>query len=151
MLESLVGDWEIEFKLWPEPGQDPMILKGIATNAMILGGRFLQSSSTFGEGDMKTETLYILGFDRRHKKFTSIGFDTWGTYSVSAAGTYDEKTKTITMYGEDEDPVMKVTQKFDMILRFVSKDKHIWEVVFKDFRTPEEKEFKSVEVTFTRK
>jgi hypothetical protein len=151
LLESLVGTWNQELKIWPEPGKDPMVASGIAEGKMILGGRFLTTTSTSGEGDMKTEGLYILGFDRRHKEFIMVGFDTWGTYYVTARGTYDKSTKSITMYGEDENPIMGVTQKFDMIIRILSPDKNVWEVVFKDFRTPGEKEFKMVEVIQTRK
>jgi hypothetical protein len=113
ILESLTGTWNQELKIWHEPGKDPMVASGIAEGKMILGGRFVTTTSTSGEGDMKTEGLHILGFDRRHKKFTMVGFDNWGTYFVTAQGTYDKSTKTITMYGEDEDPIMGVTQKFN--------------------------------------
>src|SRR3990172_4396875 len=64
LLESLAGEWNMELKLWPEPGKEPVMFKGTGTHEMILGGRFLQSSSTSGEGDMKTESLSIFGFDR---------------------------------------------------------------------------------------
>ncbi len=151
LLESLVGTWDTELKLWGQPGQDPMTATGTAVNTMILRGRFLLTESTGGEGPMKSESLSITGFDRRHKKYSLVVFDTWGTYYVMAAGSYDDATRTITMYGEDEDPVMGVTQKYDFILRIISQDKHVAEVVFKDFRTPNEEEFKAVEITYSRK
>ncbi len=96
-------------------------------------------------------SLFIIGFDRRHEEYTYVGYDTYGTYYVTASGSYDEETKAITMYGEDEDPVMGVTQKYDFIFRIVSPDKHIGEVVFKDFRTPGQEPFKAVEVVYTKK
>lgn len=151
LLESLVGTWDTEVKLWGQPGQDPMTATGTAVNTMILGGRFLLTESTGGEGPMKLESLSITGFDKRHKKYTMVGFDTWGTYYVTAAGSYDDTTRTITMYGEDEDPVMGVTQKYDFIVRILSEDTYVEEIVFKDFRTPNEEEFKAVEITYTRK
>jgi hypothetical protein len=69
---------------------------------------------------------------------------------VTAAGPYDEKTKSIVMYGEDEEPTASITQKYDIIVRFVDDDTYINEIVFKDERTPDKKEFKMVEVTNTR-
>lgn len=92
---------------------------------MILGGRFLLMESKSGEGEMYTETFNLAGFDRRHKKYTTIGLDTWGTYYVTAAGSYNDTTKTLKMYGEDQDPVMGFTQKYDFInfLYFISQDK----------------------------
>ena len=41
---------------------------------------------TGGEGEMKMEGLNLMGYDRRHKKFTTVVFDTWGTYYVTGAG-----------------------------------------------------------------
>jgi len=114
LLESLAGDWKQEIKTWMQPGAEPMTLKGKATNKMVLGGRFLQTNAKGGEGQFLTENLIIYGYDNRHKKFTVVGFDTWGTYYVTAVGGYDPETKKITMYGEDKDPIMKVTQKYYM-------------------------------------
>jgi hypothetical protein len=150
MLEKLVGTWEQTVKFWMKPGAEPSEMKGKSVNKMILGGRFLQSDVTGGEGEMKMEGLNVMGYDRRHKKFTTVGFDTWGTYYVTAAGPYDEKTKSIVMYGEDEEPTASITQKYDIIVRFVDDDTYINEIVFKDERTPDKKEFKMVEVTNTR-
>jgi hypothetical protein len=153
LLESLVGTWNMDGKMWMQPEAEPMAFKGESVNKMILGGRFLLTESKSGEGDMYTETFNLACFDRRHKKYTTIGLDTWGTYYVTAAGTYDEKTKTLKMYGEDEDPVMGFTQKYDFIIHFESPDKHIYKVVFYDFPTPAgvQKEFKIMGIVYTRK
>ena len=100
---------------------------------------------------MAFESMIIMGFDRRTGKFTTVGFDTEGTYYVAAAGPYDQSRKAIVMYGEDVDPVLG-TQKYDMVMRIVSPTKYIKEVVFKDpARTHGLPEFKVVEITFTKK
>jgi len=150
MLEKLVGTWEQTVKFWMKPGAEPSGMKGKSVNRMILGGRFLQSDVTGGEGEMKMEGLNLMGYDRRHKHFTTVGFDTWGTYYVTAAGPYDEKSKSIVMYGEDEEPTAGITQKYDIIVRFVDDDTYVTEIVFKDERTPNRSEFKMVEVTNKR-
>jgi len=150
MLKKLVGSWEQTVKFWMNPDSEPAEMKGKSVNKMILGGRFLQSDVTGGEGQMKMEGLNFMGYDRRHKKFTTVGFDTWGTYYVTGAGPYNEKTKSIVMYGEDEEPTMNMTQKYDIIVRFVDNDTYVTEIVFKDERTPDQKEFKMVEVTNKR-
>ena len=150
-LESLVGAWDIEVITWHQPGAEPLVFKGKGTSKMILGGRFLETRSTSGEGEMATEALTILGYDKRQKKYTSVGYDTWGTYYVMAAGEYDDKTKSIVMHGEDYDPMMKFTQKWDFVLKFIDKDKYVWEVVFTDeWHTQGKGPFKMVEITSTR-
>jgi hypothetical protein len=150
MLEKMVGTWDQTVKFWMKPGTEPAEMKGEAVNKMILGGRFLQSNVCGGEGEMKMEGLNLMGYDRRHKQFTTVGFDTWGTYYVTAAGSYDDKTKSIVMYGEDEEPTAGITQKYDIIVRFIDDDTFISEIVFKDERTPDQSEFKMVEVTNKR-
>ena len=68
-----------------------------------------------------------------------------------AAGTYDEETKSITMYGEDVDPVMGHTQKYDFVVTFTSDDSWTFEVIFYDeAHTQGADQFKMVEVTYTR-
>jgi hypothetical protein len=150
MLEKMVGSWEQTVKLWMTPGAEPAEMKGKSENKMILGARFLQSDVTGGEGEMKMEGLNLMGYDRRHNHFTTVGFDTWGTYYVTAAGPYDEKSNAIIMYGEDEEATMEMTQKYNIIVRFVDDNTYITEVVFKDKRTPNQSEFKMVEVTHKR-
>jgi hypothetical protein len=146
----MVGTWEQTVKFWMKPGAEPAEMKGNSINRMILGGRFLQSDVKGGEGEMQMEGLNIMGYDRRHKHFTTVGFDTWGTYYVTAAGPYDENSKSIVMYGEDEEPTAGITQKYDIIVRFIDDDNFVSEIVFKDERTPDQSEFKMVEVTNKR-
>ena len=150
-LQSLVGRWDREIKVWPEPGKPSMTLKGTCENKMILGGRFLVSESKGNMGGMIIETFNIMGFDRRHKKYTTIGLDTFGTYYVAAAGPYDESKQAVVMHGEDVDPVLGGTQKYDFIFRVIGPDKYTFEIVFKDkVHTRGAAEFKAVEITNTR-
>jgi hypothetical protein len=63
------------------------------------------------------ESVTLFGYDRRHEHYTMVGFDTMGTYYITAAGTYDEATRTLSLHGTDDDPVMGVVQDytFDMV------------------------------------
>lgn len=150
-LESLVGTWDQEIKFFMQPGKPPMTFKGTCQNRMILGGRFLVSEAKGGSGPMAFESMIIMGFDRRTGKFTTVGFDSEGTYYVAGAGPYDQSRKAIVMYGEDVDPVLG-TQKYDMVMTIVSPTKYTKEVVFKDpAHTHGLPEFKMVEITFTKK
>lgn len=151
LLEKLVGEWNAETKMWMSPGADPMILPGKSSVKMVLDGRFLYGEYSIDSDQMKGEGLFVTGFDRRHEIFTYIGFDTWGTYSVSASGTYDEKTKSITMYGEDDDPVMGYTQKYNLVFSFNSDGTWKFEVIFLDkVHTQGADQFKMVEVNYIR-
>jgi hypothetical protein len=150
-LQSLAGKWDMEIKYWMQPGKPPIALKATCENRMILGGRFLISESKGSMGGMSIESTSIFGFDRRHKKYTTVGLDTMGTYYVTATGPYDESKQAAIMYGEDFDPVLGQTQKYDMIVRFLGPDKYLTEIVFKDKEhTHGAAEFKVIEITHTR-
>jgi hypothetical protein len=151
LLEKMAGTWYMAITIWMEPGSEPLTQKGTTKNKMILGGRFLLTESTSGEGFMSGQSLGIMGFDRRFGHYTSVGYDTYGTYYVTAAGTYDAETKTLTLSGEDYDPVMQGTQVYDFVTRFVSDDQYIASIIFKDeWHTRGGDPFKMVEITYTR-
>lgn len=149
-LEQLAGTWNQEVKFWLGGGKDPMVVKGTTRSTMILGGRFLLSEGKT-TGPFPVETTTIFGFDRRQKKYTVVGFDTMGTYYVTAAGPYDEGKRAIVMYGEDKDDVLGHLQKYYMVLREMTPTRFIFEIIFKDdAHTQGKGEFKAVEITYTK-
>ena len=149
-LAALVGKWDLEFKYWMARDKPPMIMKGKCENRMILGGRFLLSEGKT-EGAFSVETMTLMGFDRRQKKYTTVGLDTMGTYWVTGAGPYVESRKAIVMSGEDEDPVLGGTQKYDFVFRTVSPDKYTVEIIFKDeAHTQGKGDLKEAEIVYTR-
>jgi hypothetical protein len=150
-LARYTGVWNMEVKHWSTPGAEPVAYAGVSESRMILGGRFLESTWTSGEGEMAMEGISIMGFDRRHEEYTVIGLDTWGTYWVAAQGPYDEATKTITMYGEDNDPVFGMVQQYDFRMTEVDDDTFKWEVIFYNpEHTQGRDEHKMVEILYTR-
>lgn len=136
--------------MWMAPGSEPMTTGGDASIEQVLGGRFMQFKASGESPWGKTESISMMGFDRRHKKYTTVGFDTMGTYFVTAEGEYDAESKTISMYGEDEDPIMNITQKFYFNMIIESEDRFVYEVIFVQPNYGNDGPFKMVEVTYTR-
>ena len=150
-LEALAGAWDREIKVWMHPGATPITIAAKSVGTMILGGRFLKMESKGTMGGFTVESLNIMGFDRRTKKYTEVGYDSTGTYYVTATGDYDPSQNAIITYGEDFDPVIGGTQKYSFIIRFISPTKYVEEVVFKDeFHTKGKGDFKAVEITNTK-
>ncbi|KAA3635371.1 MAG: DUF1579 domain-containing protein [Calditrichaeota bacterium] len=151
-LSKLEGDWDMEIKFWMAPNTDPITITSSGTFKMILGGRFLEmrSSGKFMGQDM--ETLHVLGFDRRSGEYTSTGFDSQGTYSVSAEGKYDAEKDMIVMYGEDYDAYWDFTQQYNFEVNMIDDDSFTWAVVFLDERMAQGQDsFKMVEIAYNRK
>jgi Protein of unknown function (DUF1579) len=152
-LAALEGKWSIDV-LYRMGDGPTMKARGVATNRMILGGRFLESRATSnnpagpGLDDANVESLTIYGFDRRTGDYTIVGFDTMGTYWVSAAGKMSER-KSIVMSGEtlDDHAGSKEIRKYDMVLRVVDPDTYVTEIIFKFANRPD---LKLVEVMHRR-
>jgi hypothetical protein len=149
LLKSMAGEWDMDVTLWMMPGAEPMHFEGETINEMILGDRFLVSEGTSGEGDLYTETIWILGFDRRFEKYTCIGMDTWGTYYISAEGDYNAKTKMMTLSGEVDDPLLG-KEGFKISFHFESNDKYVVEMIMINEKLGMD-EFKMLELVHTRK
>jgi hypothetical protein len=150
-LARLTGEWDQEVRIWSSPEAEPAISRGRVENRMILGGRFLVSEGTAGEGEWQVGSMTILGFDRRHGLYTAAGYDTWGTYHVSAQGSWNAERGAIVMNGSDvvtEDH----TQTWEFVLRETDSNAYTWEVIFTDpVHAPDGVPFRMVEITYRRR
>ncbi len=151
-LMALAGAWDVEGYMWSAPGAEPIKLGFPAENRAVLGGRFLESRAAGELMGMPIEALTIYGFDRRHRRYTVVGFDSFGTYYVTGAGTMDPATRTVAMDGTDDDPVTRMTQVYTLHLRFVDPDTYVTDAVFHDAaHTGGGPSFKAVELTYRRR
>lgn len=150
-LAEMSGSWNLDIRMWPAPGAEPMVADGTAENRMILGNRFLESRTIGGEEPMRVESLVLLGFDRRIGEYTSIGLDTWGTYYVTAAGREAESGR-IVLEGVNEDPISGTRETYQMVLRRVDADTFVHEIIFTDpVHTRNGEPFKMIEITYHRR
>ncbi len=151
LLARSVGRFDTLVELWPTPGAaESMTFRGSSEGKLLLDGSFLQLESTTGGDGFTVGSMGLLGFDRRFGHYTYSGYDTTATYGVHATGTYDEETGTLTLSGEDYDPIMKVTQKYDFVFRYPDEDTTVIEIWFKDKSHGNDEPFKMVEITHVR-
>ena len=126
-LTAYTGTFDSDVKMWTMPGQAPMEAKGQMEHEAVLGGRFLRITGKVkysfpGLGEYDVESIQYLGFDRRSGSYTSVGFDSMGTYSTEAMGSFDGETSTLTMSGVTEDESLKLRQAYDSIVELVDAD-----------------------------
>jgi len=152
LLARLAGTWDAEVRVRPAPGAEVMTAQAFAENRMILGGRFLESRSTLDLFGISGESITLIGFDRRHDRYTSIGLDTFGTYWVSGSGSADPATGVIRMQGEDDDPVLGHKQVFEFRLEIHDDDRYTFSVVFfDDMHTQGKGPLQVLEIIHTRR
>lgn len=106
------------------PGPDGKIQdmesKGIEVNRMMPGGLWLISSFRGEFGGMPFHGHGVTGYDTVKKKYVGTWVDSFTTSLMIVEGTFDEATRTSTMFGESTDPQGN-TAKAKLVE--VSKDK----------------------------
>jgi hypothetical protein len=148
LLEPTVGKWSFSGKFWLEPGKDPMETSGTATRKWILGGRFVQEEiEAKGFGGKPFHGLGLTGYDNLQQKYTTVWLDSMSTAAMLSFGTVDKTGKVFTYTKENYDPVMKKKVKSRDVVRILGDDKHVLEMFMEG---PDGKEFKGMELTFTR-
>jgi hypothetical protein len=128
-LAALAGEWSVETAL-PGPGGREMLAPAQAVNRMIMGDRFLAMEVKGTAQGTPFESLTILGFDRGPGEYTAVGYDTFGTFYVTAAGGWDTKAQSIVMKGSYNDAVTGHAHEYEFLLAIESADRFTWTVVF---------------------
>ena len=148
-LEPLVGRWKQTVKWWMAPDGPPDVSTGNCEYRWILGKRFVLQEV---KGDMEGqpfEGLGIIGYDNFKKKYTSMWADTMSTAIFTLLGTCDDSGKVFTMIGEHDDVFTgKANQKYRSVVRIINNDMHVDEMYMDG---PDGKEYKALEITYTRK
>ena len=155
VIAKLAGDWNCEVRMWMAPSTSPVISTARAQSEMVLGGRFLQTRThgemKFGTTAFPFESFGMMGFDRHNGTFTTVGFDTMGTYYVTGAGTQNPETGVITLTGSDHDAASGMTQTYKFVFRLLDDDHYLIELYFTNPEmTHGLDEFKLMEMGCTR-
>ncbi len=143
-MQEGVWDAEITLKI---PGQDAKS-KGVETNRLI-GGKWLISEF---KGDLFGSTFEGSGqngYDTKKGKYVASWVDSMSKSITLLEGSYDEKTKTLTLTGDAENPESGETMTLRLETQFAADGSRI----FNEFaRMGAQKEFvKLMEVKYTKR
>ncbi|MEO5570727.1 MAG: DUF1579 domain-containing protein [Bacteroidia bacterium] len=148
MLAKSNGDWTEEVTMWMSPGAPPTKSTASCTNTMILGGRY-QESNTKGEmSGMPFEGMSTVGYDNGRKVFVSTWIDNMGTGIMYMEGKYNEKTNTVSFSGTAWDSMAGKNSKVRETFKMVDDNNQFIEMYMTG---ADGKEFKTMEIKFTRK
>lgn len=141
------GKWTAESKFWTAPGVEPQVSKGTAESKLILGGRFLTTTYRGDYMGQPFEGMGISGYDNYQKKHTDIWMDNMGTLIMPSEGHCEEGGKVVKMTARFPNPATGEMDAMRMVTRVLGKDRFIWEGYAKG---PDGKEYKNMEITYTR-
>ena len=147
MLAASNGDWSEELTFWMTPGAPPIKAEAKCFNSMILGDRYQQSVTSGMMMGMSFEGHSLVGYDNVKKMYQSTWVDNMGTGIIFMEGKYDEKSNSITFAGNMIDPNTGKEEMARQIMKFIDEKTHMMEM----YQTKDGKEFKSMEIKFTKK
>jgi len=146
-IAQFSGNWDVTATFWPAPGAPPQTSKGTSEHKMIMGGRYLHQ---LFKGDMMGqpfEGIGMWGYDNIKKEYVSTWLDSMSTGIMMSMGKGETGGKSFTFSGEYKDPKGQ-TRKNREVLRFQDPNKVVAEMYEIG---PDGKEFKNMELTYTRK
>jgi len=148
-LQQFVGEWDVAIKMYPGgPGTPAMESTGTSTIKSVLGGRYILEEHKSMMMGMSYEGLGLHGYNNFRNLHTAVWLSNMSTEMLTMTGAQNPETKTITMYGEMDEPGIDVIGRtVKNVLRPVNKDRFIFDII--DLHAGED--YKVFEMTYTRK
>ncbi len=147
MIAKSNGQWKAEVTVWMAPGAPPEKSTATATNKMILGGRYQQSTHKGTFNGMPFEGISTFGYDNAKKVYVSSWIDNMGTGIMNMEGTWDDATKAVNMKGKSTDPSTGKDVDVRETFQIINDNSQLLEMYMTG---PDGAEFKTMEIKFTR-
>jgi Protein of unknown function (DUF1579) len=147
-LASKAGSWTFAGTFWMDPSKEPSKSTGTVERSVMLGGRVLaETVKSSGFMGQPFEGYGLTGYDNVTGEFWGTWNDNMGTGLMTSTGKCDDKG-VCTQNGEYVDPLTGKKRTTRMTSREEGPDKEVHEAFEKG---PDGKEFKSMEIVYTRK
>jgi hypothetical protein len=147
-LAGKVGKWDFAGKFWTDPSQPPTPSNGTAERTLMLGGRVVGEKVASPEMmGQPFEGYGLTGYDNVTQEYWGTWSDTMGTGLMVSKGKCDDKG-ACTFSAEFVDAMTGKKKTLRMASRDEGPDKEVHEFWEKG---PDGKEFKSMELVYTRK
>ncbi len=146
-LAKSAGAYDLSIKSWHAPGTEPVIEKGTATRTMVLGGRVLVEDMSASMMGQPFNGHGMHGYDNVTGKHWSTWNDSMSTGLMTSEGSCDAD-HACTFTGSWVDPVKKTRVTARMTTRRTSATTEVFDMYGP---APDGKEFKMMEITYTKK
>jgi len=148
MMSLWNGTWIGEVTMWIAPDAQPVKSNAIVVNKMVLGNRYQQSSFKGTYQGKPFEGIGTLAYDNSRKLFLSTWIDNTSTGMMTAEGPWDPASKSITFKGTMSDPATGKLLDTKEIFKPIDNNYQVMEMYA---IAPDGKEFKTMEIKYTRK
>lgn len=147
-LAATAGNYDVKVKAWHDPKGPATEDSGTAKRTMTLGGRVMVEDLSCTMMGMPFTGHGMMGYDNVNGKYWGTWNDSMSTAVFVTEGTCDASGKNCTFTGTMTDPVKKTPIKTRMTTKWPSPTSEVFEMYGPD---PDGKEFKMMEITYTKK
>ena len=142
------GTWEAEVSTWMDPSAPPSKAKATDVVTMAMNGLFQVGNFSSSMMGMPMTGQSTLGYNNATKMFVLSWIDNFSSGIISMTGTYDEKTKTLSLKGKQTDPISGKDTDIRQENKFIDDDTYTMTMFGAGM---DGKEMKFMEGTFKRK
>lgn len=146
-LAAMAGTYDLSIRSWDAPGAAPTVETGTATRSMVLGGRVMVEDVQSQMHGQAFTGHGMSGYDNVTGRHWSTWNDSMSTGLMVSEGDCDAKG-ACTFKGSWHDPVTKKEIKSRMTSKWTSPTVEVFEM---HVPGPDGKEFRMMEITYTRR
>lgn len=144
-LGRMVGEWDIEVRMYMDPSGEPMVSRGTSKTEWIMDGRFVRETVT---GDFMGDPFHgmgLTGYNNVTGDYESAWIDDHTTQLYRYRGWKDDEGRMV-FVSESEDPVSGEMVKGRTVSEFLSDD----EMVTRSYEDRGDGEVLTMELRYTR-
>ena len=147
-LASMIGTWDVEVKMYPQPGAPAQVSKGTAVNKWVLGKRWVQENFTGTFMNMPFNGIGYTGYDNLKKQYPGTWMDNMSTATMVSLGTGDTSGNTYEFNSTMDDPMSGKPMAIKEKVSVADKNHHTMEMWAP---APDGTVYKMMEINYTRK
>ena len=147
-LASSVGTWDVAVTTWMAPGAPPTKATATSEVRSVLGGRYLEERFSGNMMGQPFEGIGYTGYDNYKKQYVATWMDSMSTAIMVMTGTPGASANTITFTGTMDDVMTGKPTQHRSVFTHTDADHHTHEMYGTG---PDGKEFKSLELRYTRR
>jgi hypothetical protein len=149
LLARMAGSFSVESRFYAGPEAEAQVSQGTAEQTMILGGRVLRQDFTGNMSGQAFQGLGLVGYDNVRQTYYSYWVDGMSTMPLMHDGQCRTPTcEVIEFKGQYRDPLTGKPKKSRTTSEVAADGHLVFTMYDQDARG---REFKSLELTYTRK
>jgi hypothetical protein len=111
MMKRMAGEWDVRLEVSPPGVPKPIVSRLTATVTPALGGRYMKEEIRGEFMGQPFESIGMFGYDTFDEKYHYTAFTNQSTASMRFEGYASQDGKTLTMYGEMDEPSLNVQDR----------------------------------------